>query len=347
MYLSFIIPVYNAEKYLRRCVESILNQTFYDFEAIFIDDASTDKSLDILNSYAHDKRIKIIEKANEGVSLARNCGLDLAQGEYLMFVDADDWIDKSTSKEMIDVIEKKQADVVFWPYIREFKNRSLRKKIYDEEEIIFSSEEVKDKLHRRFIGIVGNELRRPENADPLCTVWGKLYKRSIIEEKHIRFHDIREIGSYEDGLFNLHYFQYVQKAVYVNKYYYHYRKNNVKSITTTYNSKLYVEWNRLFDIMEEYIQNNMFSEEYRKALDNRIALSILGQGLNIVASDKKNREKVRLIRNILCTPRYRNAYKELKIKYFPSYWKVFYCAAKHGQSFLVFMLILIIQRIRK
>lgn len=219
MYLSFIVPVYNAEKYLKKCVESILNQTFQDFEVIFIDDASTDKSLDILNSYAYDKRIKIITKANEGVSLARNCGLELARGEYLMFVDADDWIDKNTSEVMVDVIKKKQADVVFWPYIREFENRSLEKKIYDEEEIIFNTKEVRDKLYRRFIGLVGNELKKPENADALCTVWGKLYKRSIIEENHIRFQDIREIGTYEDGLFNLYYFRHVHKAVYLNKYY--------------------------------------------------------------------------------------------------------------------------------
>lgn len=347
MYLSFIIPVYNAEKYLKECVESILNQAFQDFEVIFIDDASTDKSLDILNSYSYDKRIKIITKANEGVSLARNCGLELARGEYLMFVDADDWIDKNTSEVMVDVIKKKQADVVFWPYIREFENRSLEKKIYDEEEIIFNTEEVRDKLYRRFIGLVGNELKKPENADALCTVWGKLYKRSIIEENHIRFQDIREIGTYEDGLFNLYYFRHVHKAVYLNKYYYHYRKYNDKSITTRYNSELCVEWNRLFDKMEEYIHDNKLPELYQEALNNRIALSILGQGLNIAASDKTHKEKVKLIRDVLYTPRYRNAYKKLKIKYFPSYWKVFYWAAKHRQTFLVYMLIVIIQMIRK
>ena len=347
MYLSFIVPVYNAEKYLKKCVESILNQTFYDFEVIFIDDTSTDKSLDILYSYTCDTRIKIITKENEGVSLARNCGLELAKGEYIMFVDADDWIDKNASKVMIDIIEKNQADVVFAPYIREFENRSLKKKIYDEEEIIFDRMEVKDKLYRRFIGLIGNELKEPENADALCTVWGKLYKRSIIEENHIRFHDIREIGTYEDGLFNLHYFQFVHKAVYINQYLYHYRKYNDQSITTTYNSKLYKQWNRLFDIMEEYIHNNKLSEVYQKALNNRIALSILGQGLNIIASDKTNKEKEKLIKAILYKPRYIKAYKELKIKYFPSYWKVFYWAAKHRQSFLVYMLLMIIQMIRK
>ena len=347
MYLSFIVPVYNAEKYLKKCVESILNQTFHDFEVIFIDDASTDKSLDILNSYAYDKRIRIITKANEGVSLARNYGLELARGEYLMFVDADDWIDKNTSEVMLDVIKKNQADVVFWPYIREFENRSLKKKIYDEEKIIFNTGEVRDNLYRRFIGLVGNELKKPENADALCTVWGKLYKRSIIEENHIRFQDIREIGTYEDGLFNLYYFRHVHKAVYLNKYYYHYRKYNDKSITTRYNSELCEEWNRLFDKMEEYIHDNKLPELYQDALNNRIALSILGQSLNIAASDKTHKEKVELIRDILYTPRYRNAYKKLKIKYFASYWKVFYWAAKHRQTFLVYMLIVIIQMIRK
>lgn len=347
MHLSFIVPVYNAEKYLKKCVESILNQTFNDFEVIFINDTSTDKSLDILNSYTYDKRIKIITKVNEGVSLARNCGLELARGEYIMFVDADDWIDKNTSKVMLDVIKKNQADVVFWPYIREFENRSLKKKVYDEEVIVFNTEEVKDKLYRRFIGLVGKELKKTENADALCTVWGKIYKRSIIEKNHIRFHDIREIGTYEDGLFNLYYFQYVHKAIYINKYYYHYRKYNNQSITTRYNSKLYVQWNRLFEIMEEYIQNNKLPELYQKALNNRVALSILGQGLNIVASNKTHVEKEKLIRDILYMPRYRNAYKELKIKYFSSYWKIFYWAAKHGQSFMVYMLIVIIQMIRK
>lgn len=347
MYLSFIIPVYNAEKYLKKCVESILHQTFDEFEAIFIDDASTDKSLDILRSYAYDKRIKIISKANEGVSLARNCGLEVAKGEYLMFVDADDWIDKNTAKIMIDAIQGKQADVVFWPYIREFGNRSLKKKIYDEEEVVFNTEEVRNKLHRRFIGLVGNELKKPENADALCTVWGKLYKRSIIEENHIRFEDIREIGTYEDGLFNLYYFRYVHKAVYLNKYYYHYRKYNDSSITTMYNPYLYAEWNRLFDKMEGYIHNNFLPELYQDALNNRIALSILGQGINIALANKTHREKVKLIRDILYTPRYRNAYKKLEIKNFPSYWKVFYWAAKHGQAFLVYTLIMIIQIIRK
>ena len=347
MYLSFIIPVYNAEKYLKQCIESILNQTFEGFEVIIINDDSTDKSMDILNSYIYDKRIKILSKMNEGVSQARNCGLEIAQGKYIMFVDADDWIDNFTAKLMVSITEKKEADVVFWPYVREFENYSLKKKIYNKEEIIFEEEEVKDKLHRRFIGLLEDELKKPENADALCTVWGKLYKRSIIEENHIRFHDLREIGTYEDGLFNLEYFWYVHKAVYINKYYYHYRKYNDNSITTIYNSRLFSNWNRLFDIMEEYIRNKKLPEAYKVALNNRIALSILGLGLNIVTSDKTHKEKEKLIRDILYTPRYRNAYKELKIKYFPSYWKVFYWAAKHRQIFLVYTLIIIIQMIRK
>ncbi|MDR0967921.1 MAG: glycosyltransferase [Rickettsiales bacterium] len=90
--VSVIIPVYNAEKFLRKCLESVLNQTFSDIEIICVNDGSTDKSLEILQSYK-DKRIKILDKKNAGVSAARNDGLSAATGEYIHFIDADDWID--------------------------------------------------------------------------------------------------------------------------------------------------------------------------------------------------------------------------------------------------------------
>ena len=93
--ISIIVPVYNAEKYLRRCIDSILSQSFTDFELILIDDGSTDLSPQICDEYAsRDNRIKLIYKKNAGVSAARNDGLDIAQGEFITFVDSDDWVDE-------------------------------------------------------------------------------------------------------------------------------------------------------------------------------------------------------------------------------------------------------------
>ena len=104
--ISIIIPVYNTSKYLHRCLDSILNQTFCDFELILINDGSTDNSLEILREYeAKDSRIVVIDKPNEGVSSARNQGIEIAQGEYIMFCDSDDYVAENWCVILIDGIQ--------------------------------------------------------------------------------------------------------------------------------------------------------------------------------------------------------------------------------------------------
>ena len=105
--VSIIVPVYNVEKYLKRCLDSITNQTLKELEIICINDGSTDNSLKILKQYAHkDKRISIINKQNEGLSVARNTGMEAASGEYIGFVDSDDWIDLDFYKKLYTTAKK-------------------------------------------------------------------------------------------------------------------------------------------------------------------------------------------------------------------------------------------------
>ena len=205
--ISIIIPVYNVEKYLTQCLDSVINQTYRNIEIICINNGSTDGSETILKEFQkNDKRIKVINTVNEGVSIARNKGLEIITGDYTMFVDSDDWIDLETCEEVMKVVAKNEADVVMWSYIREFENKSLPKKIFNENEIVFKGNKVRN-LHRRFVGLIGKELSNIESADALCPVWGKIYKSSIIKKNKIDFVDIRKIGSYEDGLFNLDLFK--------------------------------------------------------------------------------------------------------------------------------------------
>ena len=111
--ISIIVPVYNAEKFLTKCLDSIINQTYKNIEIICVDDDSSDKSSKILNEFAEkDKRIKVIHKANEGVSLARNVGLESAKGNYILFVDSDDWIEQSTCEVAINKIIEENADII-------------------------------------------------------------------------------------------------------------------------------------------------------------------------------------------------------------------------------------------
>lgn len=343
--ISIIVPVYNAEEYLDKCIESLIDQTYTNIEIIFVYNKSTDNSLQKLQQYQKiDSRILIVEKENEGVSAARNKGMNLATGDYLMFVDSDDWIDLDNCERALQMIVKEQADIVLWSYVREFQNQSLKKEIFDEEKIVFFKEETK-KIHRRFIGVLDEEMVRPENADALCTVWGKLYKRELIVNNRIFFVDLQEIGTYEDGLFNLEVFNFADKVIYINQFFYHYRKTNNSSITSKYNSELSEQWINLFDKMEDYIKCNNLGIEYKQALNNRIAMSILGLGLNEIASEKDGFKKIQSIRRIISQPRYREAYKELKLKYFPLHWKVFYWCAKRKCATGVYMLLVAIKKI--
>lgn len=327
--ISIIVPVYNVETYLPDCLNSLVSQTYSNIEIICVNDGSTDNSLEILRKYVQiDNRIILIDQKNSGVSKARNTGILKANGTYIMFVDGDDWIEYSTCEFVIKKMKQTNADVILYPYIRENGKDSLNKNIFDLEEIIFDEQAVKNKLHRRFIGIEEQELSHPENADALCTVWGKLYKTEIIKEKNIQFIDLEKIGSYEDGMFNLYYFQYAHKAVYINKYFYHYRKTNAVSITSKYRVDLYKQWQRLFNMMAKYIKENQLPQGYMDALYNRIALSILGLGLNIMDSNYGAIKKIKMIHEIIVSDRYEKAYRKLNYGYFPLHWKLFYKCAR-------------------
>lgn len=342
--ISIIVPVYNSQQYLRQCLESLLNQTYKNLQIICIDDGSTDDSLSILNSYKKkDKRIYIYSKKNEGVSQARNYGLSMAKGKYIMFVDSDDWIDICTCEI---VTEFSEYDLVMWPYVREMGDCSRKKQIFNND-IKFNKNEVKQKLHRRMIGLLGEELHRPENADALCTVWGKLYRLEIIKKHNIQFNDIREIGSYEDGLFNLQYLAYIHCAIYINHFFYHYRKEGDSSITSKYNPNLYMEWNNLFQIMNRYIKKNNLGNSYIIALNNRIVLSLIVIGINIITSNYNAKIKIDEINKVITSGQYTNAINDFQFKYLPIHWKVFFLFAKFHFSFGIYILLLAIQKIRR
>lgn len=344
--ISIIVPVYNSELYLKKCLDSIISQTYKNIEIICIEDHSSDDSLRILREYEKkDQRIKVIQKANEGVSLARNAGLDVARGDYVLFVDSDDWIDQRTCEASLRIIFKENTDLVMWSYIRERGNESSKKQIFDHD-IVFEGKDVQEKLHRRMIGTVDDELACPENADALCTVWGKLYRRSIISANGIRFYDIRKIGTYEDGLFNLEYLKYVRKAIFLNQYFYHYRRTNVNSITGAYNADLGQKWDALFHIMEEYIEKNGLSDKYREALRNRISLSLIPLGINEMTNECSARMKRRKLNEIISRRSYTTAVKSLKIQYMPIHWKIFFRAAKQKNAFIIWCMLIVIQKIR-
>lgn len=334
--VSIIIPIYNTEKYIYECLNSLINQSYSHIEIIVVDDGSTDNSLCLLKELsAKDSRLKVFSQPNQGVSAARNLALSKATGTYVMFVDADDWIDPHTIEKCLQAIG--DADVCFFAYVREFSNRSLPKLLFPQTRH-FTGEACKQ-LQRRMIGPIDQELANPGMLDSLGTIWGKLYRRDILDGTS--FIDLKIIGTAEDSLYNCNAFRKVQKAVYINKAFYHYRKFNSGAETKRYKPQLPQQWNKLF----EYMKATVTDEISQKALYNRIAFSIIGLGLNECLSPNTMKAKIAKIAEIINQPHYRAAYKELDLANFPIHWKVFFFAAKHNMKRVLMLLILCIKKI--
>ena len=212
--ISVIVPVYNAEAYLSRCMESILNQTYRDIQVICVNDGSTDSSGDMLEELRRrDGRVQVACRENSGLSASRNAGLELAEGEYVMFVDADDWLDEHACADAMEAMLGRDADIVFWSYAREYGTTSAPV-LFWREERVFEGESM-EWLRNRLLGPSGAELGRPERLDSYGTAWGKLYRRSLFREGEASFVDTALIGSAEDVLCNLSLFRAARRAVYI------------------------------------------------------------------------------------------------------------------------------------
>lgn len=228
--VSIIVPVYNGEKYIKKCIGSILNQTFQNFELILVDDGSKDNSLEILKKFEQIEKIKIYYQNNKGPSAARNKGIEKARGEYLIFVDVDDWIENDYIEILLNEIENNKLDLVTIGYndiskygvfsVNDFykKNRALTK-----QEILLNI----------FNGTGG-------------VPWGKIYKRNIIKVNKIKMNE--NIFMCEDQLFVLEYCLNSEKVGNLNLNKYNYNRLNENSISSKIDIRYYT--NFLFYLKE-------------------------------------------------------------------------------------------------
>lgn len=341
--ISVIIPVYNMEAFLAECLDSVLEQTYPNLQVICVNDGSKDRSQEILEGYARrDPRVLPVVKENGGLSSARNRGLEEATGEYVMFLDSDDWLDRDICRQAVCEMEENGVDLVMWSYIREFQTQSKPTDVLGKERLYFDTEGVRN-LRRRLFGLTGAELADPSKSDVIVTAWGKLYRRERLAG--IEYIDTKKVGT-EDCLYSIAAFRNVRSAVYLPVYGCHYRKYNAASLTTVYNTRLFPGWQYMHELMEQMIDREGLPEEYRTALRNRRALSVLGLGVNIMAADWKPGEKRRELRRIIRLPTYREALAALDIRPMPIHWKGYFLCARIGCAWGLYALLLVIQKIR-
>lgn len=282
--VSVIIPVYNVENYLQKCLDSVINQSLKDIEIICINDGSTDSSLNILKSYAsQDNRIIIIDKPNEGQGIARNLGIDKAKGDYISFIDPDDYIELDMYEKMINQAKNLNSDIVICDLIK------VDEKTKQSKDFNFFIE-AKTVIKTKKIKVVPNKNISRDIIDKTllvspCYSWNKIYKTSLLKDNKIYFSNRR---IYEDCIFILKSHILAQNISYINKAFYNYFIRKTSTIRSS-SSKL----NEIIKTIKEiktYLKEENLLDKYIKNIEWLVCANTKW---HYFASSKEDKQKHR------------------------------------------------------
>lgn len=224
--ISVIIPVYNVEKHIKQALDSVINQTYKNLEIIIVDDGSKDSSGNICDEYArNDSRIKVIHKENEGLSAARNEGLDIATGKYVMFIDSDDYFENNSCELLYNEIKERDADYVAGNYTHiTYDGIKWEKPVFDVT--MYDNFKLSIKDYKKSFFVMNS------------VVWNKIFKREFIEQYKLRFIP----GAIaEDAIFSTFCYVHTDKGYYINDVVYNYRQNQTNMSISTNGTRKYFE----------------------------------------------------------------------------------------------------------
>ena len=264
--ISVIVPIYNAEKYIDRCMKSIYSQTFTDYEIILVNDGSKDNSASICQRYAaEDGRITFIDKENGGAGSARNAGIETASGEYLAFPDVDDWFEPQMYEELYLLAKRGNYDMVFSGanfYSKDVKGElKYSRSINCENVTLVTAEECRKNVMTFF---------------PTSTIfdvpWNKLYKRSVALNNNVRFSDTRRC---QDAMFNIDFYNASKSVAGIDHAYYNYIENDTTGVQRKF-PKNYIDINiayfkKLISILNSW---GIYEKDIKKHYDSSLVLAI-------------------------------------------------------------------------
>lgn len=264
--ISVIIPIYNAERYIDRCMQCIYAQTFTDYEIIMVNDGSKDSSAEICHKYKEkDSRVTFIDKKNEGAGSARNAGIEVAHGDYLAFPDVDDWFEPTMYEDLYEVAQSGNYDVIFSGanfYSQNSNDELEYLRTANCDAVAYTSLEECRKNVMHFF--------------PTSTIfdvpWNKLYKRSVVIEQNIRFSDTRRC---QDAMFNIDFYNAIQSAASVDKAYYNYIENTLEGVQRKF-PKNYIDINfayyqKLMGILTSW---GMYDGEIKRHYDTSLVIAV-------------------------------------------------------------------------
>lgn len=298
--VSIVVPIYNVEKYVDRCIESIINQTYSNLEIILVDDGSPDSCPQKCESWAKkDTRIKVIHKKNEGLGMARNTGIDNATGEYIYFVDSDDYIALNTIEKCYTFSKEKNTDVVTFGYSKVWKNGKIGKpNIPSMSKQIFEGTDVQNEF---LPNLIAPDVQNGIYSNLWMSACALFCKLKVIQDAKWKFASEREVIS-EDIYSIMELYYYIKKVGVIEESFYYYCENEV-SLTHTYRE------DRYFKIKEFYDKSVMLcnSLEYPTIVEQRLSYQYLSNTIAafkmVVKSENNgNSQKKRIIKAIVTDP---------------------------------------------
>ena len=326
------MPVYNAEKYLKRSIESILNQTLKELELILVNDGSKDRSIDICREYEQkDSRIIVVDKKNEGACIARNTGIHLAKGEYLQLVDADDYCELNMLEEQYELAKSTNAEVVMCglKYDISLKNGEV---LYEEDHyqnaILTEKQEIKEVM----MDIINNMLFNYTH--------NKLYNLNFLKENNLQFTEWLPID--QDTNFNIDVFKQLNHLTLTTKSYYHYIKTFEETIVNRYHpEKFKVRTYRYERLIEMFKEFGIYTEENKKQLASIYIHQVI-ECFEMYFHEKcplTNKEKKQYIKNIMSDQNIRQALSQGE-RAKSVFTQLVYKGMKLNNSYLVYYLLI-------
>ena len=300
--ISIIIPVYNTdETYLRKCLDSVADQTLQNIEVIVVDDGSQNETAKICDEYAVNyPNFKVLQIENQGVSNARNTGMKEASGEYLMFLDSDDWLDVNLTKKLVEYMNGNTPDVLVFNYSKVIGDKVISSPL-DLTNYVFRNNEISE------LQLIILRYSKQFGGLNLCTIWCKLYKTELIRQNNIIF--MKGLKRAEDMLFNLEVLEYTQEVHYSDISGYFYRINEL-SESQSFTPKIAELSNQIRGYLDEFIKKRNKSKVFNEALSAYCIENIFEQLYMYYSHDKmKLKEFYELLKN----EPFRSAHKNVKI----------------------------------
>lgn len=327
--ISIIVTIYNTkEKYLRKCIDSIINQTLKEIEIILVNDGSNIETKKICEEYEKkDKRIRLIHQKNMGESVARNTGIKNSQSNYITFVDSDDWIEPNMCEVLVKYMKKIEYkfDILLFDCYVNYPKKQIKNNFYPKNGLLNKDDIGEIQLQNIEKGI--SKYYPPETN--ISVPWAKIYNKKFIEKNCLEF--VPNVIRMPDAIFNMYAFEKANKIYKVNDYFYHYNKNEF-SICQRYSKDTIKYYETYFDFVKKYIEEFDKEKEFQELLDIKIVTSIDIYMYNYFFhkdNTKKNKKIRKEFIELLNKPLYVNAMRNAKKEYLSVYQRMIMHFAKN------------------